>query len=148
MEQRGASRSVSLRARAKAHHAVVGESENKPHDRRRPVAYDADGFLLVPKYRQRTWAGLRWSEQRAVLRAACRGEPHPDPAIAKAARDWARDVLTTRPRSRRLRDGLLRLLEDPFGGTLGQMFGERRAARRILAVNPPQQARHHAHDCP
>jgi hypothetical protein len=122
--------------------AVVGQSEEKPQYRPRPVVYDEDGFPEVPKYRQRTWVGLRWSEQRAVLRAARRGEIHSDPAIARAARDWARDVLAPRPPSRGLRDVLLRLFEDPFGGTLGQLFGERRAARRILAVGPPQQAKH------
>jgi hypothetical protein len=146
---RGVSKPLpSLRAWRRAHDAVVGESENKPPYRRRPVAYDEDGFPVVPKRRQRTWAGLRWSEQRAVLRAARHGESHPDPAIAKAARDWARDVLAPRPPSRRLLDGLLRPLEDPFGGTLGQLLGERRAARRILAVGPPQQAGRHADDCP
>ena len=127
---------------------MVGKSEEKPQHRRGPVAHDEDGFPVVPKYRQRTWVGLSWSEQRAVLRAARRGETHPDPAIAKAARDWARQVLASRPASRGLRDVLLRLLEDSFGGTLGQLFGERRAARRILAVRPPQQAKPCAIDGP
>jgi hypothetical protein len=76
---------------------VVGESDDKPQHRRKPVDHDEDAFPMVPKYRQRTWAGLRWSEQTAVLRAARRRETHPDPAIAKAARDWAREVLTPRP---------------------------------------------------
>ena len=119
-----------------AHDAVVGKGEKQPHHRRRPTALDEDGFPVVPKYRQRTWAGLSWSEQRAVLRAARRGEMHVDPAITKAARDCAREVLTLRPSSRRLRDVLSRLAEDPFGGTLGLRFGERRAARRIVAVQP------------
>lgn len=70
------------------------------------------------------------------LRAARGGESHPDPEIAKAARDWAHAVLAPRPPGGGLRDGLLRLLEDPFGGLLGQMFAERRAARRILSVKP------------
>lgn len=113
---------------------MVGESEHQLHHRRMLVACDEDGFPVVPTYRQRTWVGLRWSEQRAVLRVARRGEAHPDPAIAKAARDWAREVMAPRAPSRRLRDVLLPLVEDPFGGTLGLWFGERRAARRILAV--------------
>ena len=96
---------------------------------------------MIPKYRQRTWVGLRRSEQRAVLRAAGRGESHPDPATAKAARDWAHDMLAPRPASRGLRNVRLRLVEDPFGGTLGQLFGERRAARRILAVKPSPQGK-------
>ena len=119
----------------------VGEGEEEPQDGRRPLAFDEDGFPAVLKYRQRTWVGLQWSEQRAVLRAARRGESHPDPAVAKAARDWAHDVLAPRPPSRGLRDFLLTILSDPFGGTLGLVFGERRAARRILAVKPPQEAR-------
>jgi hypothetical protein len=120
---------------------VVGESAGKPQYRGELAAHDEDGFPVVPNHRQRTWVGLRWAEQRAVLRAARRGETHPDPAIAKAARDWAREVLAPRPPSRRLSDVLLRLVEDPFGGTLGLWLGERRAARRILAVEPPQQGK-------
>jgi len=108
--------------------------------RRRPVGYGDDGFPVVPKYRQRTWEGLRCSEQRAVLRAARRGNSHPDPAIAKAARDWAHAVLAPRTRSRGVLQILMSLVEDPFGGTLGGMFAEHRAARRILAVRPPQRA--------
>lgn len=121
--------------------------EEKPN-RQGTVAYGEDGFPVVPKYRQRTWAGLRWPEQRAVLRAARRGETHPDAATAEAARDWARDVLAPEPPSRALRQVLLRLVEDPFGGTLGQLFGERRAARRTLAVRPPRQAEHPRADRP
>jgi hypothetical protein len=108
--------------------------------RRKPDVFGDDGFPVVPKYRQRTWEGLRWSEQRAVLRAARRGDSHPDPAIAKAARDWAHAVLAPGTRSRGLGEALLRLIEDPFGGTLGGMFAERRAARRILALKPPQRS--------
>lgn len=115
----------------------MGEHEGRLHHQCTPMALHEDGFPVVPKYRQRTWAGLSWSEQRAVLRAARRGEMHSDPAIAKAARDWAGGVVTPRPPSRRLRDTLLRLVEDPFGGTLGLWFGERRAARRIVAVQLP-----------
>ena len=96
---------------------------------------------LVPRFRQRTWVGLRWAEQQAVVRAARRGETHPDQAIAKAARDWAREVLAPRPPSQRLRDVVFRLVEDPFGGTLGLWFGERRAARRILAVGAHLQGK-------
>jgi hypothetical protein len=116
----------------------VGESTGKPQHRGESPTYDGDGFPVVLTYRRRTWVGLSWSEQRAVLRAARRGESHPDPAIAKAAREWARDVLAPRSPSW-LRNVPLRFLEDPFGGTLGQLFGERRAARRILAAGPPQQ---------
>ena len=119
----------------------MGDSAGKPQGAGEPPAHDEDGFPVVPKYRQRTWVGLRGAEQRAALRAARRGEAHPDPAIAKAARDWARDVLAPGPPSRRLRDSLLRVVEDPFGGTLGLWFGERRAARRILAVEPPQRGK-------
>ena len=108
--------------------------------RRKPVVYGDDGFPVVPRYRQRTWEGLRWSEQRAVLRAARSGNSHPDPAIAKAARDWAHTVLAPRTRSRGLLGILVSLIEDPFGGTLGGMSAERRAARRILAVRPPQKS--------
>ncbi|MGZ4617135.1 MAG: hypothetical protein ACXV3F_00080 [Frankiaceae bacterium] len=118
----------------------MGDGEDQPKYRRRPVTCDADGFPEVPKYRQRTWYGLRWSEQRAVLRAARRGQSHPDPAIAKAARVWAQAVLAPRPPARGLLEVLSRLLEDPFGGTLGGMFADRRAARRILRVKPPEVA--------
>jgi hypothetical protein len=117
----------------------VDEGEDRPVYRRKPIVYGDDGFPVVPKYRQRTWEGLRWSEQRAVLRAARRGDSHPDPAIAKAARDWAHAVLARRTRSRGLLEALLHLIEDPFGGTLGGMFAERRAARRVLAVKPPHR---------
>jgi hypothetical protein len=119
----------------------VGEGEEKPQYRPGPVVHDEDGPPVIPKYRQRTWVGLRRSEQRTVLRAARRGESHPDPATAKAARDWAHDMLAPRSPSRALWDVLLRLVEDPFGGTLGQLFGERRAARRILGVKPSPQER-------
>ncbi len=105
-----------------------------------PVVNGDDGFPVVPKYRQRTWEGLRWSEQRAVLRAARRGDSHPDPAIAKVARGWAHAVLAPRTHSRGVLRVLVSLVEDPFGGTLGGMFAERRAARRILAVRPSQEA--------
>ena len=123
-----------------SHDAGVDGGGDLPAYRRKPVVYGDDGFPVVPKYRQRTWEGLRWSEQRAVLRAARRGDRHPDPAIAKAARDWAHAVLAPRTRSRGLLEALLHLVEDPFGGTLGGMFAERRAARRILSVKPPQRA--------
>ena len=118
----------------------MDERNEMPDYRRRPVATDEDGFPVVPKYRQRTWIGMSASERRAVLRAARRGDSHPDPAMARAARDWAHDVLAPRPPARGLLDAVLRLVEDPLGGTLGQMFGDRRAARRILAVKPPQKA--------
>jgi hypothetical protein len=120
----------------------VDPAREQPKYQRRPVVYDDDGFPVVPKYRQRAWEGLSWSEHRAVLRAARRGESHPDPAIAKAARDWARAVLAPRTPSRGLRDALSRLLEDPFGGTLGQLFAERRAARRILGVRSTREPEH------
>ena len=135
----GPARLVGTRVVPKRHDAVVDQTEEQPKYRRRPVVYDNDGFPLVPKHRRRTWEGLSWSEHRAVLRAARRGESHPDPAIGKAARDWAQAVLAPKPPSRGLLDVLLRLLEDPFGGTLGQMFGERRTARCILAVKPPER---------
>jgi hypothetical protein len=48
-------------------------------------------------------------------------------------------VLAFRPRG--LRNLVLRFVEDPFGGTLGLKLGERRAARRILAVKPPRDQR-------
>jgi hypothetical protein len=115
----------------------VDRDDDRPVYRRKPTVYGDDGFPVLPKYRQRTWEGLRWSEQRAVLRAARRGDSHPDPAIAKAARDWAHAVLAPTTPSRGLLAVLLRLIEDPFGGTLGGVFAERRAARRILAVRPP-----------
>jgi hypothetical protein len=111
--------------------------DTRQHEGDDVVVSDEDGLPVVPKYRQRTWVGLSWSEQRAVLRAARRGLTHPDPAVAKAARDWAREVRAPRPPSRGLRNFLLTLVEDPFGGTLGLKFSERRAARRILAVKPP-----------
>jgi hypothetical protein len=114
--------------------------EDRQVYRRKPVVYGDDGFPVVPQYRQRTWEGLRWSEQRAVLRAARRGHSHLDPAIAKAARDWTYAVLTPRTDSRGLLEALMSLIEDPFGGTQGGMFAERRAGRRILAVRPPSRA--------
>jgi hypothetical protein len=120
----------------------VDAAGEQPKYQRRPVVYDADGFPVVPKYRQRAWEGLSWSQHRAVFRAARRGESHPDPAIAKAARDWARAVLAPRTRSRGLWDVISSLLEDPFGGLLGQGFAERRAARRILSVRPTREAEH------
>ena len=125
----------------KQHDAMVGEGDGQPRYERRPAVIDEDSFPVVPRYRQRTWEGLSRSEQGAVLRAARRGESHPDPAIAKAARDWAQGVLAPSAPSRGPLNVLLRLLEDPFGGTLGQMFGERRAARRILAVQPLEDAK-------
>jgi hypothetical protein len=120
----------------------VDAAGEQPKYQRRPVVYDDDGFPVVPTYRQRTWEGLSWSEHRAVLRAARRSESHPDPVIAKAARDWARAVLAPRTRSRRLWDVLLSLLADPFGGLLGQGFAERRAARRILRVRRTGEPEH------
>ena len=102
------------------------------------MALDPDGFPRVPAHRQRTWDGLSWAEQRQVLRAARRGQSHPYPAVADAARRWAREQLPPGPRS--LRDVLWALLSDPWGGTLGSLLGERRAARRILAVRPIPRA--------
>ncbi len=96
-----------------------------------------DGFPVVPKYRQRTWIGLTEAQRREVRRAARRGQSHPDPAIAKAARDWAREVLAPRRPSGRVWDIFLTLVADPCGGSLGMLFAERRVARRILAVQPP-----------
>ncbi|WP_100500213.1 hypothetical protein [Geodermatophilus chilensis] len=99
---------------------------------------DPDGFPAVPKYRQRTWIGRTERQHRAVRRAARRGRSHPDPVIAKAARDWARGVLApSRRRTRGLWELVLALVGDPFGGTLGTTLAERRVARRILAVEPP-----------
>jgi hypothetical protein len=99
---------------------------------------DADGFPPVPRHRQRTWYGLSWSEQRAVLRAARRRRSHPDPAVALAARVWAREVLAPTTASKSLGSAVLAFVTDPWGGTLGAFVGERRAARRILAARPPE----------
>jgi hypothetical protein len=123
-----------------SHDARVDMGDDRPVYRRKPTVYGADGFPVVPKSRQRTWEGLRWSEQRAVLRAARRGDSHPDPAMAKAARDWAHAVLAPRTRSRGPLAVLMSLIEDPFGGILGEMFAAARAARRILAVRPPPRS--------
>jgi hypothetical protein len=102
------------------------------------MALDPDGFPLVPLHRRRTWYGLSWSEQRQVLRAARRGESHSDPAVAHAARTWAHEVPPPKEGARSLRSLLLALLSDPWGGTLGALLGDRRAARRILAARPPE----------
>ena len=96
----------------------------------------------MPQHRLRSWEGLSWSQRRVVLRAARRGESHPDPAIAKAGRDWARAVLVPSATSRGVRDVVLRLVEDPFGGLLGRLSAERRAARRILRVRPRREPAH------
>ena len=92
----------------------------------------------VPLYRRRTWAGLSWSQQRAVLKAARRGEHHPDPVLADAARRWATEVLA--PKRVRALDAtavaLLALVSETMtGGWLGSMFAERRAAKRILRLD-------------
>lgn len=55
-----------------------------------------DGFPIVPAYQQRTWHGLTWRQQGEVLRAARRGESHPDAALADDARRWAKKVLEPR----------------------------------------------------
>ncbi|CAA9246961.1 MAG: hypothetical protein AVDCRST_MAG57-1837 [uncultured Blastococcus sp.] len=57
--------------------------------------------------------------------------------MALAARVWAREVLAPRPASRSLGSAVLALVTDPWGGTLGALVGERRAARRILAARSP-----------
>jgi hypothetical protein len=88
---------------------------------------DANGFPQVPSFRRRTWIGLSPTERRAALHAARRGQAHPDPAVARAARDWAQEVLNSRPG--RLRSLVFSFVEDPWGGTLGAKLGERRAAR-------------------
>ena len=89
---------------------------------------------MVPSYRQRSWHGLSWREQRQVLRAARRGEAHHNDAIADAARRWAAEVLEPGRAWKGLVAGaVVSLLSgEAGGGWLGMLVAERRSTRRIL----------------
>lgn len=72
-----------------------------------------------------------------MLRHARRGEEHPDPEIARAAKEWAEETLTPRQRSTGLLGVPLALFDSALGGGwMGMAFAEHRAAKRILRASP------------
>ncbi len=84
-----------------------------------------------------TWHGLSRKLQREVLRAARRGQEHPEPEVAGAALRWAQEVTAPRELARAGVIGLLLALLDGAagGGWSGMAIAERRAARRILRAH-------------
>jgi hypothetical protein len=86
---------------------------------------------------RRTWHGLSRKVQREVLRAARRGQEHPEPEVAGAALRWAQEVTAPRELIRAGVIGFLLALvsETAAGGWTGMAIAERRAARRILRAH-------------
>jgi len=90
----------------------------------------------VPSYRRRSWTGLTWSQRRAVIKSARRGEHHPDPVLADAARRWAAGVLAPPGKRTSLGPLMEHLIDFALGGGgLGMTFAERRAALLIQALD-------------
>jgi hypothetical protein len=86
---------------------------------------------------RRTWFGLSEEERRAVRRYARRGQEHPDPEIAQAAKVWATETLHRDNRAEVAGSVLFGILVDGAfgGGWLGSLIGERRSAKKILMVS-------------
>lgn len=84
---------------------------------------------------KRQWYGLSWAEKRQVLRLARKGRRHPDPEIAMAAEQWARETLQPAAKRRILWGIPLSFIEGAVGGGwLGMSIAEIRAAKRVLAL--------------
>ena len=89
------------------------------------------------------WYGLTWGQRRQVLKEAGKGRSHPDREIAEIARKWAKWRLGggERNETKAAAQGLLATISDAAaGGVIGNLVAERRAAKKILKVNPPKGA--------
>jgi len=79
-----------------------------------------------------SWYDLSGREQRAVLRLARKGLMHPDPKVARLARDWAAETLNENGSIFTILVGILVgfILQSDAGVGLSLM--DRRRAKRIL----------------
>jgi hypothetical protein len=82
-----------------------------------------------------SWYDLTWKEQRTVLRLARRGSRHPDPQIARVAKEWAREKLG---QDSQLAGSLAQVFFGALlagGGSIAEGLRDRRWAKRIMRIS-------------
>jgi hypothetical protein len=87
---------------------------------------------------RRSWYDLSWKEQRTVLRLARRGNRHPDPNVARAAEEWAREWFQRASDKSYVVSWTVTVIVGGVlgdGSSIGEALRNRRAAKRIMRVS-------------